>query len=724
MAEKYEDLLAAIRQSDKNYDEEKIRQAYLMADEAHKNQLRRSGEPYIIHPVAVALILVELGMDTDCLCAALLHDVVEDTGTTLETISKKFGESVANMVNGVTKLTKLELPLSTKEEQQSENVRKMLLAMSEDIRVIIIKLADRLHNMRTMEYQTPKKQREKSLETMEIYAPIAHRLGIRAIKEELEDLALRYLDPIGYKEIEDTLALKKPEREAFIVEIKARIAERLKEYGIEPHIEGRVKSIYGIYRKVYMMGKSFEELYDVYAVRVIVNTVIECYNILGIIHDLFQPIPNRFKDYISTPKPNMYQSLHTTVIDKKGIPFEIQIRTWDMHYTAEFGIAAHWKYKAGIQGKDKLEERLAWIRQILESQQEAEGAEDLVKNIKNDLSADDVFVFTPKGDVKSLPAGSTIVDFAYAIHTAVGNRMTGAKVDGRIVPLDYQVKTGEIVEILTSKTEGGPNRNWLTIAKTSEARNKIRTWFKKERKEENIAEGKAEFERELKRSYIHYEGEEYQALLESLVKRYHRENVDDFFAAIGYGGILLSKVMPRIKDDYARQQKAALMAQAELDVKPTAKKNSSGVIVEGINNCLVKFAQCCNPLPGDDIVGFITRGYGVSVHKRDCQNAVASMNDPIQKERWVAVRWAESASTQFRSTLDIVAKNSNSMLADISVALANMRVPTHEFNARELKNGNINVLVTISTQGLEHLSNIIQRISKVPGVLSVERSGK
>ncbi len=724
MAEKYEDLLAAIRQSDKNYDEEKIRQAYLMADEAHKNQLRRSGEPYIIHPVAVALILVELGMDTDCLCAALLHDVVEDTGTTLETISKKFGESVANMVNGVTKLTKLELPLSTKEEQQSENVRKMLLAMSEDIRVIIIKLADRLHNMRTMEYQTPKKQREKSLETMEIYAPIAHRLGIRAIKEELEDLALRYLDPIGYKEIEDTLALKKPEREAFIVEIKARIAERLKEYGIEPHIEGRVKSIYGIYRKVYMMGKSFEELYDVYAVRVIVNTVIECYNILGIIHDLFQPIPNRFKDYISTPKPNMYQSLHTTVIDKKGIPFEIQIRTWDMHYTAEFGIAAHWKYKAGIQGKDKLEERLAWIRQILESQQEAEGAEDLVKNIKNDLSADDVFVFTPKGDVKSLPAGSTIVDFAYAIHTAVGNRMTGAKVDGRIVPLDYQVKTGEIVEILTSKTEGGPNRNWLTIAKTSEARNKIRTWFKKERKEENIAEGKAEFERELKRSYIHYEGEEYQALLDSLVKRYHRENVDDFFAAIGYGGILLSKVMPRIKDDYARQQKAALMAQAELDVKPTAKKNSSGVIVEGINNCLVKFAQCCNPLPGDDIVGFITRGYGVSVHKRDCQNAVASMNDPIQKERWVAVRWAESASTQFRSTLDIVAKNSNSMLADISVALANMRVPTHEFNARELKNGNINVLVTISTQGLEHLSNIIQRISKVPGVLSVERSGK
>ena len=723
MAGTYEELLTALKQSDKTYDIEKIQRAYECAARFHDGQFRQSGEPYISHPVSVALILVGLGMDTDCLCAALLHDVVEDTDATLEGIRKQFGHDVALMVDGVTKLG--QIPLTTKEEQQSENVRKMLLAMSEDIRVIIIKLADRLHNMRTLSFKSEQKQREISLETMEIYAPIAHRLGIRGVKEELEDLALRYLDPVGYKEIEDTLELKKPEREAFIVEIKAKIAERLKEYGIEPHIEGRVKSIYGVYRKVYMMGKSFEEIYDIYAVRVIVNTVIECYNILGIIHDLFRPIPNRFKDYISTPKPNMYQSLHTTVIDKKGIPFEIQIRTWDMHYTAEFGIAAHWKYKAGIQGKDKLEERLAWIRQMIENQQEAEGAEDIVKNIKNDLAVDDVFVFTPKGDVKSLPVGSTIVDFAYAIHTAVGNRMTGAKVDGRIVPLDYQVKTGEIVEILTSKTEAGPNRNWLTIAKTSEARNKIRAWFKKERKEENIAEGKAEFERELKRNYIHYEGDEYQALLESLVKRYHRESVDDFYAAIGYGGILLSRVMPRVKDDYARQQKTALIAQAELgDVKPTARKNSSGVIVEGINNCLVKFAQCCNPLPGDDIVGFITRGYGVSVHKRDCQNVQASMNDAIQRERWVAVRWADRSSSQFRSTLDIVARNSNSMLADISVALANMRVPTHEFNARELKNGNINVLVTISTQGLEHLSSIIQKISKVPGVLSVERSGK
>ncbi|MGI5893432.1 MAG: RelA/SpoT family protein [Candidatus Merdivicinus sp.] len=728
MASTYEDLKQAMRQSDKIYEEEKIEQAYQLAAQAHEGQLRQSGEPYITHPLSVAVILVELGMDTDCLCAALLHDVVEDTDITLDLIQKKFGHDVALMVDGVTKIRKI--PLSTKEEKQSENVRKMLLAMSEDIRVIIIKLADRVHNMRTLGFKNESKQREISLETMEIYAPIAHRLGIRGVKEELEDLSLRYLDPIGYKEIENTLALKKADREKFIEEIKGRISRRLKDFGMETHIEGRVKSIYGIYRKVYMMGKSFEELYDIYAVRIIVNTVIECYNILGIIHDLFRPIPNRFKDYISTPKPNMYQSLHTTVIDKEGIPFEIQIRTWDMHYTAEYGIAAHWKYKAGIQGKDRLEERLAWVRHIIENQQEAEGAEDIVKNIKTDLAVDDVFVFTPKGDVKSLPVGSTIIDFAYAIHTAVGNRMIGAKVDGRLVPLDTQVKTGQIVEILTSKSEGAPNRNWLSIAKTSEARNKIRAWFKKERREENIAEGKAEFERELRRNLIHLEGEEYQKLVDSLVKRQHRENADDFYAAIGYGGILLSKIMPRIKDDYSRQQKALQEAaqaeqQAAGNIKTTpSRKSSSGVIVEGIDNCLVKFAQCCNPLPGDDIIGFVTRGYGVSVHKRDCVNVTASMNDPAQVDRWIHVHWADNRESSFRSTLDIVARSDASVLADISVALANMRVPVHEFNARELKNGNRNILATISTQGLEHLSNIIQKLNKVPGVLSVERSGK
>ena len=719
MASTFDSLMQALRKSGKVYEEDKIAMAYRLAEKAHGGQQRQSGEPYISHPLAVAEILVGLGMDSDCICAALLHDVVEDTDITLEVLQKKFGHDVALMVDGVTKIKKLSF--ASKEDKQSENIRKMLLAMSEDIRVIIIKLADRLHNIRTLQFKSPEKQRLIALETMEIYAPIAHRLGIRGIKEELEDRSLFYLDPVGYHEIEEQLELKKADREQFIEEIKARIARRLKDFGVEPHIEGRVKSIYGIYRKVYMMGKSFEELYDIYAVRIIVNTVIECYNILGIIHDLFQPIPNRFKDYISTPKPNMYQSLHTTVIDKEGIPFEIQIRTWDMHYTAEFGIAAHWKYKAGIQGKDRLEERLAWVRQIIENQQEAEGAEDIVKNIKTDLAVDDVFVFTPKGDVKCLPAGSTIVDFAYAIHTAVGNRMVGAKVDGRMVPLDYQVKTGQIVEILTSKSDGAPNRNWLSIAKTSEARNKIRAWFKKERKEENIAEGKAEFERELRRNLIHLEGEDYQKFLDSLVKRYHRESADDFFAAIGYGGLLLSRMTSQIKDEYTRLQKEKAPEQPAA-VVTAPRKSSSGVIVEGIDNCLVKFAQCCNPLPGDDIIGFVTRGYGVSVHKRDCVNVQNA--DPAQQDRWINVHWADNRISSFRSTLDIVAKSDASVLAEISLAFANMRVPVHEFNARELKNGNRNILATISTQGLEHLSNIIQKLNKVPGVLSVERSGK
>ena len=721
--EHYASMCDAIKKHLPGADMALIDRAVDYANQKHKLQKRKDGSPYIIHPLAVAQIVAEMGLDCDAILGALLHDCIEDTDASHEDIEKIFGPTVAELVEGVTKLTRANF--SSSEQAQMENLRKMFMAMSKDIRVVLIKIADRLHNMRTMQYQTPEKQIQKCRETMDVYAPLAHRLGMQKIKWELEDTALRYLAPMEYNEIMSYLQAHKEKDEAFMRTIQDKITQRLTSVGIHNTTYGRIKHVYSIYRKMLAQGKTIDELYDIYAFRVIVDTIPDCYNVLGHVHDLFSLVPGRFKDYISTPKPNMYQSLHTTVIDKKGIPFEIQIRTWEMHYTAEFGIAAHWKYKAGIQGKDKLEERLAWIRQMIENQQEAEGAEDIVKNIKNDLAVDDVFVFTPKGDVKSLPVGSTIVDFAYAIHTAVGNRMTGAKVDGRIVPLDYQLKTGEIVEILTSKAESGPNRNWLTLAKTSEARNKIRAWFKKERKEENVAEGRAEFERELKRNYIHYEGDEYQALLEALVKRYHRESVDDFYAAIGYGGIPLSKVMPRVKDDYVKQQKAAAVPVGEPgEVKPTAKKSSSGVIVEGINNCLVKFAQCCNPLPGDDVVGFITRGYGVSVHKRDCQNVQASMNDPTQRDRWVAVRWADNAATQFRSTLDIVAKNSNTMLADISVALANMRVPTHEFNARELKNGNINVLVTISTQGLEHLSSIIQKISKVPGVLSVERSGK
>ncbi len=721
----FEELKQYIIDSERQISLETVKEAYDLAEIAHTTQTRLSGEPYVTHPIEVAFILVDLGMDTDSVCAGLLHDVVEDTEYTLDDIRRKFGSEVAALVDGVTKLGKV--PLSTKEEQQAENVRKMLLAMAEDVRVIIIKLADRLHNMRTLMFKSEQKQRETSLETMEVYAPIAHRLGIRAVKEEIEDLALHYLDPVACNEIESTLATNSNERTNFVKNIQERIIERLHQYDIEPHIEGRVKSLYGIYRKVYMAGRGFDEVYDIYAVRVIVTTVIECYNILGIIHDMFRPIPNRFKDYISTPKPNMYQSLHTTVIDREGVPFEIQIRTWDMHYTAEYGVAAHWKYKAGIKGKDKLEEGLAWVRQIIESQQESEGAEDIVKTIKTDLSTEEVFVFTPKGDVKSLPIGSTVSDFAYAIHSAVGNRMIGAKIDSRIVSLDTVLKTGQIVDILTTKSENhGPNRDWLNIAKTSEARNKIRAWFKKERREENIQEGKMELEREFKRNYINLPDKENQEFILQLAKRQHYESIDDFYAGIGYGGVLLSKIMPRIKEEY--QNKIKVQDGQPNIIKQMAvptTKSTNGVIVEGIDNCLVKFAQCCNPLPGDEIIGFITRGHGVSVHKKDCINVISSLAQEEQRPRWISAHFADSIVQKgFRSTLDIIANDRNGLLADVSIVLANFRVQLHELNARELKNSNCNIVVTIGIQDVEQLKNIMQKLDKIDGVISVERSGK
>lgn len=720
----FEELEQYIIDSERQISLERVKKAYEIASVAHANQTRASGEPYVIHPIEVAFILVDLGMDTDSVCAGLLHDVVEDTEISLEEISRQFGSEVATLVDGVTKIGKI--PLTTKEEQQAENVRKMLLAMAEDVRVIIIKLADRLHNMRTLMYRPSDKQRETALETMEVYAPIAHRLGIRAVKEELEDLALHYLDPVACEEIESTLAKNAADRESFVASIQERIIKRLAEYNIEPHIEGRVKSLYGIYRKVYMAGRSFDEVYDIYAVRIIVSTVIECYNILGIIHDMFRPIPNRFKDYISTPKPNMYQSLHTTVIGREGIPFEIQIRTWDMHYTAEYGVAAHWKYKAGIKGKDKLEENLAWVRQIIEAQQESEGAEDIVKTIKTDLASEEVFVFTPKGDVKSLPIGSTVIDFAYAIHSAVGNKMIGAKIDSRMVSLDTVLKTGQIVDIITTKAEGhGPNREWLKIAKTSEARSKIRAWFKKERREENIMEGKAELEREFRRNNINLPEKEMQEFLLNIAKRQHYETVDDFYAAIGYGGVILSRLMQRIKEEYQKMTKPAdTETQASQLVIPTAK-NTSGVIIEGIDNCLVKFAQCCNPLPGDEIIGFITRGHGVSVHKKDCVNVIASMAHEDQRPRWINARFAQDVQPKgFRSTLDILATDRTGLLADVSLLFANMRVPLHELNARELKNSNCTIVATIGIQDIVQLKKIIQQLEKIDGVISVERSGK
>ena len=715
------DLKDLIIKSEKNYDLELINQAIELACQAHNGQKRASGEEYVCHPLQVASILVELGMDSDTIVAAILHDVVEDTAIELAELQKKFGPDVAALVDGVTKLNKI--PFSTREEQQAENVRKMLLAMSQDIRVIIIKLADRLHNMRTIYAKPEQKRLDTAKETMDIYAPLAHRLGIRAVKEELEDLSLRTLDPVAYKEIEDALAMHESERTAFLTDIQQRIMERLPEFNLHPYVSGRIKSITGIYRKMYMQNKSFEEIYDVYAVRIIVDTVNDCYNVLGIIHDMFRPIPNRFKDYISTPKANMYQSLHTTVISKEKIPFEVQIRTWEMHYTAEYGIAAHWKYKLGIQRKDKLEERLAWIRQFIDSQKDVDDAQDIVRSIKTDLSSDDVFVFTPKGDVITLPVGSTIIDFAYAIHSGVGNRMTGAKVDGRMVPLDYEVKTGEIVEILTtSNPSHGPNRAWLTIVKTGEARNKIRAWFKKERREENILQGKADLERELQRNGIRLPDDKMTEFLTKQSLKQHCATLDDFYAAIGYGGVFLSRIMARMKEDYLRETKTTEDILASQMTAPKKRFNNGGVIIDDMDNCLVKFARCCNPVPGDDIIGFITRGYGVSIHKRDCPNVPCDLSVANEPERWVNVYWEESIKDEFKATLQVEAANRQGLLADITTQLASMHVMIHAINAREPHDGHVSMMLTIGVNGVEHLKSVATRLMHIRGVIDIKRN--
>lgn len=721
----FEQLVEKIRASEKPYDLEKITQAYKVAEKAHEGQLRTSGDPYITHPLAVASILLDYCMDTDTICAALLHDTVEDTDVTLDELRKKFGEDVALMVDGVTKIGLV--PLVSKEEQQAENIRKILMAMSKDIRVIIIKLADRLHNMRTLAARPPEKQRKTSLETMNFYAPIAHRLGMSDVKEEMEDIAIHYLDPYGCKEVEEQIALHKEERDAFIDSIKKRIRERISDIKPEPIIEGRVKSIYSIYKKVYVKNKRFDEIYDIYAVRVIVQSVIECYNVLGVIHDMFRPIPYRFKDYIATPKPNRYQSLHTTVIGREGIPFEVQIRTVEMHNTAQYGVAAHWKYKAGISGNVSGEKRFDWIRQLLERQQEADDVEAIADAIKTDLSPDEVFVFTPKGDVVALPTGATVLDFAYHIHTQVGNKMTGAKVGGRMVSFDYVVHTGEIVEILTSGSPNyGPNRNWIEIAKTTEAKSKIRSWFKKECREENIERGREELEREFKRNNIAITPE----LLQTSASRQRLDSVDDLYAAIGYGGVSMAKIVQRIKEDQLRNHKEqqAIQAAAENPMESISENNrrsrKKGIIIEGMENCLVKFAQCCNPLPGDPIIGFVTRGFGVSIHKQDCVNVVNNRDDPENKDRWLKATWAGVEDSTYRATIDVIAEDRITIFADITTAIAANHIPLQEMNGHHLKNGNLDLVVTVEIAGVEQLSNVMGRIQKIPGVISVERTAK
>ncbi len=717
-------LEALVEMVAKNYSEEEIldiKKAYEIANDAHKGQKRLSGEPYIMHPLSVAIILARLGMDSASIISAILHDTVEDTTLTRNEVKKMFGETIADLVDGVTKIGKV--PLQTKEEQQSENIRKMLLAMSKDIRVIIIKLADRLHNMRTLMFKEPQRRLEIAKETLEIYAPIAHRLGIRAFKEELEDLSISYLDPVAYHDIEMSLENQNQSRHEFFDDIKSRIEERIKASVAGAQISGRIKSVHGIHRKMFRQNKNFDEIYDIYAVRIIVDTVIDCYNCLGIIHDMFKPIPGRFKDYISTPKPNMYQSLHTTVLGKEGIPFEVQIRTWEMHHTAEYGIAAHWKYKLGINGAAKFEERLSWIRQLLESQSDSEDVEDIVSTIKSDLVPEEVFVFTPKGDVFNLPTGATVIDFAYAIHSAVGNKMVGAKVDGRIVPLDYQVKTGEIVEVLTSSQQGkGPSRDWLKIVTTSQARAKIRQWYKKEKREENILEGRAEVEREFKRNFIRLSDADYEEFIEKIAERQHCKNVEDFYAALGYGGISLIRLMPRIKEDYSKLVKTQ---EPIITIAPVKKKTKSkeGVIVEGIDNCLIKFSRCCNPLPGDNIIGFITRGHGVSIHTRDCTNVPADISQAGEPERWIKAYWDSNLKEDFKCTLSIHCLNRIGLLADVSSLLANMRIMINDISTRNTKDGRATVVVTVSVNGVEHLNSVVAKLEKVEGVLSIERSG-
>ena len=709
----------------KHYDTEKIEKAYNLAFSAHKNQRRRSGEPYIMHPVAVAEILFKLGMDNECIIGALLHDVVEDTEYNLDYIKAEFGDEVALLVDGVTKLG--QIPLSSREEVQAENIRKMFIAMNEDIRVIIIKLCDRLHNMRTLEHMPPHKQREKSLETLEIYAPIAHRLGIRPIKEELEDLAIFYLDPIAYKEIEKNLSMKKEQGEKFLKEITQRISDKITPSMENVKIVSRVKSVHGIFRKVYIKGKNFEQIFDIYAVRIIVDSLIDCYNVLGIVHDMFQPLPGRFKDYISMPKPNMYQSLHTTVLTKSGVPFEIQIRTWDMHRTAEFGIAAHWKYKLGKGGKDGIDDRLEWIHRIIENDNESDNPEELVSTIKGDLSAEEVFVMTPKGDVKSLPKGATVIDFAYAIHSAVGNKMVGAKVNGRIVNLDYKVKTGEIVEILTSNQQGkGPSRDWLNIVTTGESRSKIRAWFKKEKRDENIVQGKNEVERELKRNFIRLEAGDYEKFVAKIADRQHFENIDDFYAAVGYGGIQMTRLMPGIKDDYNRNWKPK-------DVQPPkpviandfkeSQKSTNGIVVEGIDNCLIKMAKCCSPIPGEEIIGFINRGTGLTIHRRDCVNVPLDPALSPEPARWVNAHWDGSVKVEARSTIDVYAIDRDGVVLDITTKMAGAHVKIHSINARPINEGNCLTTMTISVNSREHLESVSKLLRKIDGVYHIERSG-
>jgi len=731
--QQFELLEKTIRGYNPSADFAQIRAAYEFADKSHQGQRRKSGEPYIIHPLAVAQIVAEeLKLDSESIIAALLHDVIEDTPATHADVSRLFSPTIADLVEGVSKLTRIQY--ATKEDEQMENLRKMLIAMSKDIRVILIKVSDRLHNMRTMEYQSPPKQKQKSLETMEIYAPIAHRLGMQKVKWELEDLSLKYLDPVGYEEIVSSLNIRKREYSDMMSNTQFQIDDRLTELGIEHIVYGRIKHPYSIYRKMFNQNKDLNEIFDLYAFRVIVETVSDCYNVLGVIHDIYKPILGRFKDYIGTPKPNGYQSLHTTVIGNDGIPFEVQIRTRQMHDIAEYGVAAHWKYKQNGQGSG-TEGRYEWVRRLLENQEGAD-AEEYIHSLKVDMFSDEVFVFTPNGDVQNLPAGACPIDFAYAIHSAVGNRMVGAKVNGRIVTLDHVLKNGDVVEILTSKNAKGPGRDWVKIAKSSEARSKIRQWFKKEKKEENIANGRSAFENELKHAGLSMKDVTNPDILPTLLKKVSFASLDEMYAAIGYGGFTSQKAVSRMQGELMRAAKQQQLEKQAAEAAEAAKakpeehrapgpkkiKSEQGIIVEGLDNCLVKFSKCCTPVPGDDIVGFITRGYGVSVHRCDCPNASEDKRHlPGQEGRWIKVSWGSDTNESYPTTLDVVCKDRSNLLLDISAALSTTNTFVLGINSRVTDDEFALLRLDVRIRDSQQLLSLMNKLNQIAGVLKVTR---
>lgn len=700
-----------------NVDINLIEKAYKFAKKAHNGQYRYSGEPYIVHPVEVAYILAELDLDLQTIAAGLLHDVIEDTEIGYDEIKDEFGQEIADLVDGVTKLGMIEY--KSKVEQQAENMRKMLIAMAKDIRVILIKLADRLHNMRTLKYLNQDKQKEKAQETLEIYAPIAHRLGMSRIKWELEDLSLRYLHPDEYYNLVDKVAQKRKEREQSIQELIKKLKSKLEEIGIKSEVDGRPKHFYSIYKKMKQQNKTFEQIYDLMAVRVIVNTIKDCYGTLGVVHTLWKPMPGRFKDYIAMPKPNMYQSLHTTVMGPKGDPFEIQIRTWEMHRTAEYGIAAHWKYKEGKTGEDEFDAKLTWLRQLLEWQRELKDAKEFMETLKIDLFTDEVYVFTPKGDVISLPAGSTPIDFAYSIHTEIGHRLNGAKINGKIVPIDYKLKTGDIVEIITTtNNERGPSRDWLQIAKSSQAKNKIRQWFKKEKREENIERGQEIFYRVIKKHGILL-SQLKNDIMENVIKKLNIHTEDDLFATIGYGGLSMNQVIPRIKEELKKiDNENTKHMTSKIGEKKRTKIGGMGVIVKGEDNVMVRFSKCCSPVPGDEIIGYVTKGRGVSIHRKDCPNIREYVYD---RNRIVEVDWDTGKNIAYQADIQIMATDRYGLLTDITSILSDIKISVKAVNARTTKDNIAVINLTLEITSKEQLERIMNKLKVLDGVTDVYR---